>query len=173
MTLDIQEDKMKRFWLVLLSLGLIVAFSTSAMAVDLKFSGEFYAAGMYLDKTNLRKDHGPSTAFYYQGLRVRTDFMVAPGLTLITRFDAMERSWGASRTAPDTARAVDSYGTIAENENIAFDWAYVTYASPIGVFDAGIMNYGSTGTIFGNSSQPEGRIKYTYTYGPFLISPDI
>ena len=164
---------MKRFWFVLLSLGLIVAFSTQAMAVDLKFSGEFYAAGMYLDKTNLRKDHGPSTAFYYQGLRVRTDFMVAPGLTLITRFDAMERSWGASRTAPDTARAVDSYGTIAENENIAFDWAYVTYASPIGVFDAGIMNYGSTGTIFGNSSQPEGRIKYTYTYGPFLISPAV
>jgi len=164
---------MKRIWLVLLSLGLIVAFSTQAMAVDLKFSGEFYAAGMYLDKTNLRKDHGPSTAFYYQGLRVRTDFMVAPGLTLITRFDAMERSWGASRTAPDTARAVDSYGTIAENENIAFDWAYVTYASPIGVFDAGIMNYGSTGTIFGNSSQPEGRIKYTYTYGPFLISPAV
>ena len=164
---------MKRFWLVLLSLGLIAAFSTQAMAVDLKFSGEFYAAGMYLDKTTFCKDCGPSTAFYYQGLRVRTDFMVAPGLTLITRFDAMERSWGASRTAPDTARAVDSYGTVAENENIAFDWAYVNYKSPIGVFDVGIMNYGSTGTIFGNNSQPEGRIKYTYTYGPFLISPAI
>ena len=41
---------MKRFWLVLLSLGLIVAFSTSAMAVDVKFSGEYYAAGLYLDK---------------------------------------------------------------------------------------------------------------------------
>ncbi len=46
---------MKRFWLVLLSLGLIVAFSTSAMAVDVKFSGEYYAAGMYLDKTTLLK----------------------------------------------------------------------------------------------------------------------
>ncbi len=48
---------MKRFWLVLLSLGLIAAFSTSAMAVDVKFSGEFYAAGLYLDKTTLVKDN--------------------------------------------------------------------------------------------------------------------
>ncbi|MHB8138365.1 MAG: hypothetical protein ACYDGO_08255 [Smithellaceae bacterium] len=164
---------MKRFWLVLLSLGLIAAFSTSAMAVDLKFSGEFYAAGMYLDKTDLRKDHGVSTAFYYQRLRVKTDFVVAPGLTLITRFDAMERAWGAARTAPGTTRAADSYGTFAENENIAFDWAYVQYKSPIGVFNVGIMNYGSTGTIFGNNSQPEGRIKLTYTRGPFLIEPTI
>ena len=163
---------MKRFWLVLLSLGLIAAFSTQAMAVDLKFSGEFYAAGMYVDKTIFCKDCGPSTAFYYQRLRLKTEFSVAPGLTLITRFDAMERPWGASRFAPNV-RAVDSYGTISENENIAFDWAYVTYASPIGVFDVGIMNYGSTGTIFGNSSQPEGRIKYTFTYGPFMISPAV
>jgi len=164
---------MKRFWLVLLLLGLITAFSTQAMAVDLKFSGEFYAAGMYLNKTTFARDFGPSTAFYYQGLRVKTDFIVAPGLTLITRFDAMERPWGASRSVPGTTRAVDSYGTIAENENIAFDWAYVTYNSPIGVFDVGIMNYGSTGTVFGNSSQPEGRIKYTYIYGPFMIQPTI
>ncbi len=46
---------MKRFWLVLLSLGLIAAFSTQAMAVDVKFSGEYYAAGMYLDKTTFKK----------------------------------------------------------------------------------------------------------------------
>ena len=46
---------MKRFWLILLSLGLIVAFSTSAMAVDVKFSGEYYAAGLYMDKVSLNK----------------------------------------------------------------------------------------------------------------------
>ena len=74
---------MKRFWLILLSLGLIVAFSTSAMAVDVKVSGEYYAAGMYLDKTNVTKKvdfteeevflkEGPSTAFYFQRLRMTT-----------------------------------------------------------------------------------------------------
>ena len=161
---------MKRLWLILLSLGLIAAFSTQAMAVDLKFSGEFYAAGMYLDKTDLRKDHGPGTAFYYQGLRVKTDFIIAPGLTLITRFDAMERAWGAARTATGTALAADSSGTIAENENIAFDWAYIEYKSPIGIFSAGYMNDGSTGTIFGNSYSPKGRIKYSNSYGPVTLN---
>ena len=60
---------MKRFWLVMLSLGLIIAFSSTAMAVDVKFSGEFYSGGMYLDKTNLTKSTtggDPSTAFTFR-----------------------------------------------------------------------------------------------------------
>ncbi|HPK54730.1 MAG TPA: hypothetical protein PK114_09710, partial [Smithellaceae bacterium] len=81
---------MKRFWLVLLSLGLIMAFSASAFAVDVKFSGSYYAAGMYMNRPTLDgsaiKD-GPSSAFYFQRLRMQTDFVVSPGLTLITRFD--------------------------------------------------------------------------------------
>jgi len=119
---------MKRFWLVLLSLGLIVAFSSTAMAVDVKFSGEFYAGGMYLDKTNFTKSTtggNPSTAFYYQRLRARMDFTITPGLKLITRLDAMERAWGAARSAPGVALAADSAGTGAENENIAIDWVYI------------------------------------------------
>src|SRR5271157_2548701 len=96
---------MKGFWLVLLSLVLLTTFSTSAFAIDVKFSGEFYVAGLYLDKTNLRENSGTdgiSTAFCYQRLRVRTDFVVSPGLTLITRFDAMDRVWGAARSTPGT-----------------------------------------------------------------------
>lgn len=42
---------MKKLWLVLLSLGLIMAFSVSAFAVDVKVSAEYYAAGLYLNKT--------------------------------------------------------------------------------------------------------------------------
>ncbi|MHB8137871.1 MAG: hypothetical protein ACYDGO_05720 [Smithellaceae bacterium] len=165
---------MKRLWLILLSLGLIAAFSTSAMAVDLKFSGEFYAAGMYQDKTTLAKDWGPSTAFYFQRLRLRTDFIVAPGLTLTTRLDAMERSWGAARTAPDTilqgfAANVSSAGTIAENENIAFDLAYLTYVSPIGIFSAGYQIDGAWGTVFGDNSIPTGKVSYIFSKGPITL----
>ncbi|MGP8153428.1 MAG: hypothetical protein ACLQBQ_04690 [Smithella sp.] len=50
---------------------------------------------------------------------------------------------------------------MAENENIAFDWAYVDYQSPIGTLDAGYMDIGNTGTIFGNSSTPGGQIRFT------------
>lgn len=72
---------MKSFWLVLLSLGLIMAFSTSALAVDIKVAGDFYVGGLYLDKTSLKEQENgivvddPSTAFFYQRLRVGTDFV--------------------------------------------------------------------------------------------------
>ncbi|MGV8058340.1 MAG: hypothetical protein AB2L12_10010 [Smithellaceae bacterium] len=161
---------MKRFWLILLTLGLLTIFSTAAFAVDVKVSGEFYAAGVYWNKTSLTNDSGPSTAFYFQRLRLRTDFVVAPGLTLITRVDAMDRVAGASRSATTTTLAVDSAGTTAENENIAVDWAYVVYQSPIGIFSAGYMDDGSTGTIFGNSLAPAPRIKYSYTNGPVTLN---
>ena len=69
---------MKRFWLVLLSLGLVLAFSASAMAVDVKFSGSFYAAGMYLDKTYIQQrfytisdDHQSGTAVSAQPSIIR------------------------------------------------------------------------------------------------------
>jgi hypothetical protein len=167
---------MKRFLVVLLMAGLVFALRTPVFAVDLKFSGEFYAAGIYLDKTSLKKDtatDGPSTAFYFQRLRVRTDFVVSPGLTLVTRFDAMERAWGANRSTPGTTLAVDSAGTTAENENIAWDWAYIEYVSPIGTFSVGYMNDGATGTIFGNNYSPQGRIKYSLPLGAFTLNADI
>jgi len=157
---------MKRFWLVLLSLGLIMAFSASAFAVDVKFSGSYYAAGMYMNRPTLDGSaiqDGASSAFYFQRLRMQTDFVVSPGLTLITRFDALERVWGATRTAspaaPVTTQA-NSFGTVAENENIAFDYAYVKYDTPYGSFRAGAMPGGTWGTVFGDTSDPRWRLYY-------------
>ena len=163
---------MKRLWLVLLSLGLIVAFSAQAMAVDVKFSGEYYAAGMYLDKTSLRDGtatDGPSTAFYFQRLRLNTEFVVSPGLTLTARADVMERGWGANRTVPGVAQDTMSAGTRSENENIAFDLLYVTYVSPIGMFKAGYQIDDVWGTVFGNSSNPKGKIGYFLKTGNLLL----
>lgn len=205
---------MKRFWLVLLSLGLIAAFSTSALAVDLKFSGEYYAAGMYLDRVGVNEtgyayqyyarntatnsfttgssippwvlttgykggNADTSTAFYFQRLRLTTTFIVHPGLYFITRADIMERAWGAPRYATTTAtyatapmqqslvnglvnapEDVMSAGTRAENENIAFDLAYIQYVSPIGIFRAGYQIDGAWGTVFGDTSTPVGKIGY-------------
>jgi len=161
---------MKRFWLVLLSLGLIVAFSTSAMAVDVKFSGEYYAAGMYIDKGKYIKNDiqtDTSTAFFFQRLRLSTVFVVSPGLMLTTRADIMERSWGAARSNVPLVTPLDdlSAGTRAENENIAFDLAYITYISPIGIFLAGYQIDGAWGTVFGDSSLPTGKVGYMFRSG--------
>lgn len=160
---------MKRLWLVWLSLELIMAFSTPALAVDLKASGSFYAAGMYLDKTTLKKEgsgSGQSTAFYYQRLRLKTEFIVAPGLSLVTTANIMERAWGATRSTPGTT--LDTVGiyttsaaTRAENENIGFDHAYVSYASPIGIFRVGYMPDYIGGTIFHDNETPAAKITYT------------
>lgn len=173
---------MKKVWLVLLSLGLVAVFSASAMAVDVKVSGEFFAAGMYLDKTSLQKNVGPSTAFYFQRLRLQTEFVVSPGLTLTARADVMERAWGAARSASTTvtynsstgvvttsSAALDtlSAGTAAENENIAFDLGYITYISPIGMFTAGYQIDGAWGTVFGDNSIPLGKVGYIIQIGGF------
>lgn len=164
---------MKRLWLVFLLLLLIAAFSTSTFAADVRFSGEFYAAGMYQDKTSFKKGVGtdqgsPSTAFYYQRLRVRTDFILSPGLSLVTRFDAMERAWGAARSMPGNSLDSQSAGTRAENENIAFDLAYVEYISPVGMFRVGYQNDGVFGTTFGDTSIPHGLINWVAKVGGFI-----
>jgi len=154
---------MKRLWLLLLSLGMVAVFTASALAADIKFTGEYFAAGMYLDKTTFQKDMGTSTAFYYQRLRIQTDIIVAPGLTLTTRADIMERAWGATRSIPGTALDNRSAGTRAENENIAFDWAYLKYVSPIGIISAGYMSDGTWGTVFGNNLRTVGKLAFTTT----------
>jgi len=153
---------MKRFWLVLLSLGLVMAFSASAFAVDVKFSGQMYVAGMHFNRTTLDDvGDGTTTSFYAQRLRMFTDFVVAPGVTLKTRYDIMERVWGATRTAPGTTAGTLSMGTQAENENIAFDRAYIQYDSPYGSFQVGARSAGTWGTTFGDSEGPAWRVFYS------------
>jgi hypothetical protein len=181
------ERRMKKVWLILLLSGLIAASSTLSFAADVKFSGEFYVAGMYLDKTTLFKgtaNDGPSTAFYFQRLRVQVDFVIAPGLSLITRFDAMERSWGATRANPSGAPPppiwnwnsfysgldLGSAGTTAENQNIAFDLAYVQYASPIGIFTAGYQLGCLWGTAFGDTATPLGDVGWMIQKGPWMAT---
>jgi hypothetical protein len=168
----------KRFRLILLALGLIMTFNISALAADVKFNGSYYAAGMYLDRTTLVKDtgfDGPSTAFYFQRLRVQMEFIVSPALKLVTRFDAMERAWGAPRSTPGNnpgdfimnGASPTSAGTTAENENIAFDLAYIQYASPIGIFVVGYQINGNWGTVFGDTSTPGGDIGWIMQKGPW------
>ena len=178
---------MKRFWLVLLSLGLVMAFSVSAFAVDVKIGAEYFAGGLYLNKTSVNDGYesrsqdgyysnpNPSTAFFYQRLRVGTDFIVSPCLKLVTRFDAMERIWGGARSntwaVNQSGYLNESAGTRAENENIAFDIVYIDYTSPIGLFRVGYMPDYVFGTPFADmgSGLYDGQIQYFMQKGPFTL----
>ena len=163
---------MKRFWLVLLSLGLVAAFHASAFAVDVKVSGSYFAAGAYVDKLNVVKNQAhsdQSTALYFQKLQLTTELVVAPGLSLVTRANIMERAWGATRSGAGTALDTGSAATRAENENVGLDYAYINYNSPIGIWMIGYQNDHYFGTTFGDSSTPEGRITYILPVGNFKI----
>jgi hypothetical protein len=175
---------MKKFWLVLLSLGLVMAFSVSAFAVDVKIGAEYYVGGLYLNKISV--DDGfqdwsgrtgslnPSTAFFFQRLRVGTDFVVSPCLKLVTQFDAMERVWGGARAntwqANQDYAFSESAGTRAETENIAMRLAYIDYTSPIGLFKVGYMEDYTFGTVWADraSGVPAGQIQYFMQSGPFV-----
>ena len=93
---------MKKLFLVLFAVGLIAAFSMPAVAADVKFFGDYYAAGYYSSNYSLNDNDAPTPtgpnngarSTFGQRLRINTIFQVAEGLKLTTRFDALERIWG-------------------------------------------------------------------------------
>jgi len=165
---------MKRLWLVLLSLGLVMAFSVSALAVDVKFSGEYYAQGMYLDRTNLLDEsdgNDPSTAFFFQRFRLGTDFIVSPCLKLVTRVDIMERVWEPDNTGKNSVGTVVAQNIDTDARNVDWDIAYINYVSPIGLFQVGYMEDYAWGTVWGNrtTGPTTGQIKYFVPIGPVTM----
>jgi len=181
---------MKKFWIVLASLALVAAFAMPAAAVDVKFSGEFYVAGDYYNRTTPNKINtggfsydfgGASTAFFHQRLRVQTEFAVSPGLSLITRFDALEKMWGDTAwngTRGDTfgrpAGSSRYYGNAdylesKAQENIEFEYAYIQYASPAGIFFVGYIPWDVWGTSFGDSKRASGGIMWVKPLGNWTI----
>jgi hypothetical protein len=148
---------MKKFLVVLLALGLIFAFSAPAAAADVKFSGSYHVMGQSISNQTLQKDAGATNAFYNQRLRIQTVFQVAEGLSLTTRFDAMEKVWGQANLTTD-------------ERNIQWERAYVTFAVPVGKFDVGYQTAGGFGTVF--ADQVVGgaaRIKFTNKTGPWTF----
>lgn len=124
---------MKKFWIVLIALGLIAAFSMPASAADVKFSGSYYVQGWYSHNSSLIDQDDPSTddlrgaaSLFHQRLRIQTEFKVAEGLFLTTRFDALERNWGDRRerntnattypyTTPSTVATVETASRRADH----------------------------------------------------------
>jgi hypothetical protein len=156
---------MRKFWIVLLSIGLIVAFTMPVCAADVKFSGSYVAQGYYENNRSFKDPEGSSFANMWQRLRVQTVFQVQEGLSLTTRFDAMEKIWGAARQS--ATAGIDSGAPTAENDNLKFELAYVTFNLPVGQFDVGYQTQSVFGTSFADGDSVYGpRVKYTLVTGP-------
>lgn len=181
---------MKKFWIVLIALGLVAAFSMSASAADVKFSGSYYIEGWYDDNHSLLDKADTSTitnrgpiALYHQRLRIGTDFKVAEGLMLTTRFDAMERNWGdrrernagASASTTSTAGSVETASRLAylaagntttqEQGNIEFERVFITANLPFGVLIAGYAEDIKWGTDFLDTVTTRPQIKLIVPVG--------
>jgi hypothetical protein len=156
---------MRKFWIVLLSLALIMAFTMPVFAVDVKFSGSYVVQGTYDNDRKLADPTYGSQSSIYQRARIGTTFKVAEGLSLTTRFDALEKVWG---------NAIGPIGDDINSQNIKMDLAYVTFQTVIGQFDVGYQTQNRFGTAFGDSGEDSplgtrgqgGRIKYTLVTGP-------
>ena len=164
-----QEETMKKLWIVLLSVALIMAFTMPVCAADVKFSGSYTAQGIYDNNRALLKDGGASVANIWQRLRVQTDFQIQEGLKLTTRFDAMEKIWGASRSA--TPNATNSGGNDQESENIKFEHVYVSANLWGGLLRVGYQQQSVFGTSFGDAGDTTygPRIRYDYVIGPWTL----
>jgi hypothetical protein len=201
---------MKKFWIVLIALGLVAAFSMSASAADVKFSGSYYIEGWYDDNHSLldKNDTGANgnvymngrgpIALYHQRLRVQTDFKVAEGLSLTTRFDAMERNWGdrrerntsitgsagvnttgsmevasrnlfAANTNSTVATPNGSYVPVQEQGNIEFERVYITANLPFGQLIAGYAEDIAWGTDFMDTVTTRPLIKLIVPIGPVTL----
>jgi len=181
---------MKKLLVVLLSLGLIVAFSAPASAVDAKFSGGYYVVGVYDNNPQLVDKDGYSRAAFFQRLRLQGEFVVAEGLSMTARFDALEKQWGntdyRSWTTADqdktNSRVYSSSGSVAATgeknatmkgkniqENLELERGFITAKTGIGQFDVGYQIADKWGTNFGDSECTRPRIKFTTKVGPMTL----
>jgi hypothetical protein len=178
-TKEFQEETMKKFWIVVLALGLVAGFALSASAAGVKFSGSYYVEGMYADKPLMNADQKTTTgapgaqSLYAQRLRVQTEFKVAEGLSLVTRFDALERRWGDSRWA-GTGDAYNrtmspASATTQIQENIEFERAYLDFTTKIGRFNIGYQRIIAWGTVFMDTDVTRALIKYFIPVGPLTV----
>jgi len=181
------EETMKKLWIALLSALVVFAIAMPASAVDVKFSGTYHVWGLF-DKNHSLLDNEAivnapilaaggaqqygSQAFFQQRLRMQTEFKVVEGLSLVTRFDALEKKWGDRRWAgavDSVSRASTGVAGVAVQENIEFERAYVDFNTGIGKFLVGYQNFISFGTLFGDSSATRPGIKYIVPVGPVTI----
>ncbi|MDD5711563.1 MAG: hypothetical protein PHY31_02265, partial [Smithellaceae bacterium] len=158
---------MKKILLIAAVMGMFLSLCGTASAVDIKFSGSYFVAGIYEENHSLTDPRLlPSTAFYFQRVRLQTEFRVSDKLWLTTRFDALDRTWG-SNTAQETNGAGNTI--TSGSGNIQWDHAYITYVSPIGFVRAGYQEHGVWGTSFGDTSGTSAKIVWAVPAGEKLF----
>ncbi len=177
---------MKKFLVVLLSLGLIAGISATASALDVQFSGKYEVEGAY--ESNVFQSGGvggffggdTSRAAIWQRFRLQPVFKVAEGLSMTIRIDALEKQWGNTAwrggSADDFSNSRRQTTVVAGNasgqkvqENIEFERSYVTFDTQIGQFQVGYQRQKTWGTGWADWEQTGPRAMFTTKLGPMTL----
>lgn len=168
---------MRKFWIMLLAAGLIMAFSVPAFAVggaNINVTGSYIVRGLYASNPSLKDDnlHGNhSFSVFDQRLRLQPEFKIAEGLVLVTRFDVLEKKWDGTRygvagtVTPGTSPFVEHQG----DTNLSWERVYVDFTTGIGRFMVGYQNFTSWGTAIADGANSYPGIKYIFATGPLTI----
>lgn len=156
---------MKRFWIGLLALGLVGVLSLPALALEVKVTGKAEVAGYWESNRAMASSNEAAEKYYSSFIQLDPVFVIADGLSLVTKFNGLERVAGLT--------AVGSEATVGRNsaneQNIAMKRGYISAKMLGGKLDAGYMGGGKTGTQFMDYDADVFRIKYTYAGGPWVI----
>ncbi len=150
---------MKKMMLVTVLFCFMAGFALPAMAIEVDFSGSFEVEGILNSSERMDKDDATSD-FRQMRLRVQTEFTVTDDLKLITRFDALEKILSSKDSAFTTTMNDTGWDSNPDDDNIDFDRAYLSWKSPIGLFEVGRMMGVVWGTSFCDDESDTDRIKY-------------
>ena len=140
---------MKRFS-VIMSVFIALAVAAPAFAVEFDATGTLRFQGVYNDKASSSKDD-KDDSYRDMRLRVRTELKVTDKISLITRFDAIDKVLSSNDSALEGG---------SDETNIDFDRAYMRIVSPIGLFMVGRQEGTTWGTPFADDEADTDRIKY-------------
>lgn len=151
--------RMQRSIVVMVMVLSCVGFTLPVMALEVDFSGEFYVEGILNSSENML-DSDKTSDYRQMRLRVRNDFRISDNLSLVTRFDALEKVLSSNDSAFDNGSGGRRFDEDVDDDNIDFDRAYISYISPIGLFQLGRMQGVTWGTSFADDESDTDRIKY-------------
>jgi hypothetical protein len=156
---------MKKLFMGLLVFSLIIAIGSPALAVDVKVTGKAEVLG-YWENNRAMADSGEvATRFYSTFVRIEPVFKVSDSLSVVTRFDGLERVAGLTAIGNETTCGRNT----ANEQNIAVRRGFISAKIMGGTFDVGYMGGGQTGTQFLDYDADVFRVKFVYVNGPLII----
>lgn len=155
---------MKKILFISVVIGIVAGVALQADALEVDFTGELKVEGVLNTNENMFDDDHTSD-WRKMRFRLQTEFKITDDLSVVTRFDALEKDLSSKDSAIDSGE---------DDDNIDFDRAYLQYISPIGLFRVGRMKGDVWGTAWADSEEDTDRILYVLPIpvgeGKFYIS---